>query len=485
MRYKGRDYNLWDTWYLNDAGVVHGFHLKLDGNDAVGHIVSTDLLHWKYCGDLLPKLDESQYPEDCLQKYTGCAFTNPADGVHYIYYTMRDRFTSEKIGLVRSTDLQNFERYEEPVLSPDPSICDVRARGEKTDCRDMLVIEDEQNKGLFYGYFASMILVKGRGRVGGIMVAESHDLIHWERQKPAFIPPFNGTVEVPDVFCIDGRWYLTCLTGWQYGAKAAINDPYVSCCTLYASADHPAGPYMMGDDRILLGGCQNSGFTCRSVLFNGKRYELYVDRSENGHTISLPKELAVINGNLRLCYSSLLDQLRISKQYCPQLSDFSFRKTSFAWETGVEALSQKDSSFILSPGKESLQYYMLDSYSFGAAEIGYVFSSHDGEGGLAFETFDENGNCVTSFLTADIKYGMVSFYKDTQLDPKCRRSIHITQDQKIEFRVIFQEGVLEVYVGQELLLQCGAPAGKKSTVGLFGGRGMCVFQDFHIYELES
>ena len=92
---------------------------------------------------------------------------------------MRDRYRSEKIGLAISEDLENFVEYKNnPVLTPDEDLFVVRAKREKTDCRDMNIVYDEENE-IYYGYFAAMANVKNRGEIEVIGVAESFDLINW------------------------------------------------------------------------------------------------------------------------------------------------------------------------------------------------------------------------------------------------------------------------------------------------------------------
>ena len=127
--------------------------------------------------DVLETLPEEKYPDDCLGKFTGC--TVEKDGKYYLFYTMRDRYRSEKIGLAISEDLENFVEYKNnPVLTPDEDLFVVRAKREKTDCRDMNIVYDEENE-IYYGYFAAMANVKNRGEIEVIGVAESFDLINW------------------------------------------------------------------------------------------------------------------------------------------------------------------------------------------------------------------------------------------------------------------------------------------------------------------
>ena len=103
MKFKGNGFNMWDVWYVNVEGTVHAFHLKSQpGKWNVGHLKTKDLLHFEKCEDVLHPLDEEKYPDDCLGKYTGCAYYNEKDKKIYLYYTMRNKNASEKIGLAIS-----------------------------------------------------------------------------------------------------------------------------------------------------------------------------------------------------------------------------------------------------------------------------------------------------------------------------------------------------------------------------------------------
>ena len=64
-----------DAWYLNLEGTVHALHLQLNQEENalgnVGHISSTDLLHWERHTDVLPPL-RGENTEDYHEKFTGC-----------------------------------------------------------------------------------------------------------------------------------------------------------------------------------------------------------------------------------------------------------------------------------------------------------------------------------------------------------------------------------------------------------------------------
>ena len=300
MKYKGSYFNMWDAWYMNVNDTIHAFHLKQHSGENwnVGHVYTQDLLHFIKMRDVLEPLPESEYPDDCLGKYTGCAIEK--DGKYYLYYTMRDRANSEKIGLAISSDLEHFIEYEQnPVFDLDKKLFSVNEKGKKTDCRDMLVVYDEQ-RGKYFGYFVAMANIKRRGELGVIGVTESVDLLHWTDQKIVYIPEFNGVVEVPNVFKMNNKWYMTLMTNTQYGAKGAVSDPNLNSFIIVASSDSPDGMFKCSNDNVFLGSTRiNNGYAMRCVEYQGKLYAMCIDRSNYGASISLPKEVKEINGVIK------------------------------------------------------------------------------------------------------------------------------------------------------------------------------------------
>lgn len=345
MKYKGTYFDMWDTWYLNDNGRIHGFHLKSHSGENwnVGHIYTDDLLHFKKMRDVLETLPEEQYPDDCLGKFTGCAVKK--DGKYYLFYTMRDKYRSEKIGLAISEDAEHFEEYSgNPVLTPDKNIFIVRQKGELTDCRDMHVVYDGKTS-RYYGYFAAMTDIEDRGEIGVVGVAKSKDLVHWDNQQIVYIPDFNGIVEVPNVFELDGKWCMTLLTGAWYGGKGACSEKSLNCVTISAISDNPCGAFKCTDDNIFLGGVTNSGYACKSVEYNGKIYAMYIDRSEYGSAISLPKEIKQIGEDMKPCYTDILKKLHIRER---NSFDFSALSPAWAWKSicAGSILSENDTAKI-------------------------------------------------------------------------------------------------------------------------------------------
>lgn len=498
MKYKGTYFNMWDTWYLNAGGIVHGFHLKSHtGEDwNVGHVQTDDLLHFHRLPDILNPLPEEEYPDDCLGKYTGCAIEK--DGIYYLYYTMRDRVRSEKIGLATSTDLIHFTEYEHnPVLTPDPKLFSVYPKGEKTNCRDMLVVYDAERK-KYFGYFAAMANIDTRGELGVIGVAESIDLLKWENQKIVYIPDFQGVIEVPNVFFLDGKWYMTLMTSTQYGAKGAVSDPNLNSYIIWASSDAPDGIFQCGDNNVFLGStCIDNGYALRCVEFQDKLYAMYIDRSNYGFSISLPKEVQVSDGAIKPFYTPFLEKLRTGKSW--ESITFSPISPSFAWDA-VRAgdLCINDKCISVKTNKNSMQAFQANSVCAKSIEAEFVLSGSFSEAGLVLycsshsieevykpkNEFWQDYVWNAYYISFDRMQNLVVL-NEGMVNPFCRRQFDFQKKEHYHVRVIAMEGQLEVYIDDVMFLQCGLKTQDYIAPGVFAFSGCAEFENFKVYELEA
>ena len=277
-RYKPREMYMWDTWRAEADGLMHMYYLQIrpdkteareDAGDWQGHATSPDLIHWTEHPYALGPGPEGSI--DQLQPWTGFALWH--EGKMYLYYTMRT-YDEQRIGLAISEDGgYTFERYKgNPVIVPDDrwyisdrSVCGC------IDCRDMCIVRDGD---WWIGYFATRIKGSSPSSTACIGCARSKDLLTWEQLPPVFAPGKYACVEVPDVFYLNGKWYLTMLSSHGYGNRGFYDDPHITAATIYAVSDSPYGPFKeLKDSRILI--TDRGGYSCRSVMFRGKRYEMF------------------------------------------------------------------------------------------------------------------------------------------------------------------------------------------------------------------
>ena len=490
-RYHGPHTDMWDGWLVpGPQGKLHLFHLQMPipgeslsdrEANAVGHAVSEDGLHWEWVGPVLPPLWDEANPMDFHPKYTGCAVEK--DGRCYLFYTMRDReAANQRIGVALSDDWVTFTPWEgNPVLCPDDSLLlgyDSVKNHEWgiVDCRDMLILFDEDSR-RYLGYFAAAADVGRPHSVGVIAMAESDDLLHWDSQRIVYTPRQNGMIEVPDVFCMDGKWFLTFLAGPSYAGRSLALDDTVKNGTFYAVADSPRGPFREGADNLLIGGKSQSGFSCRSVLLNGNRMLYYTDRTPYGCRYALPKALRLNgDGNLRACYSSLLENLR--QRELPQTAELTLLPNSFAWKTYGGAVARTAGGFRVTTTEWDYQVAAAKTEA-AALELRAAVTVDAVGGGFYFS--DGTHRYLLSLEPGEERLLLAALY---DFSPVTARRYPFLRHSTYDLRILLMDGTLEVYVQEELLLQGGVELDAVTEWGVFADRGETLMEEIELYELE-
>ena len=229
--------------WLNDpnglcvyGGQYHAFfqYGPFDVNGGVkhwGHAVSTDLLHW----EPLPVMLYPDEPFDCHGVYSGSALVE--DGTMYLYYTGNvkhpGKFDYIKEGRGHNVCLA--------VSKDGRSIASKQCLLYNKDYPAGLTCHVRDPKVFAYGGRYYMVLgartLEDRGEV---LVLESTDKLHWTHINTLTTPePFGYMWECPDLFCIDGQWYLAvspqgipCQNIYGCGYFAVYGDWRSSNCTL-------------------------------------------------------------------------------------------------------------------------------------------------------------------------------------------------------------------------------------------------------------
>jgi hypothetical protein len=362
------------------------------------------------------------------------------------------------------------------------------------DCRDMVVIPDPSGEG-WLGFFAARVHPGSAPETSAIGLARSADLIHWEQFPPSFVPGNISAIEVPDVYQVDGRWILTCLTGNRYGNRGFFSDPTVLLGTIYAVADRAEGPYhMLLDDNVLLGGQTYSGYTCRTMEFEGERVMFYTQPVPEGPaTVSPPMALRTVDGGrLRLAFHERAKGRRTRTLVAPgsaqpEITQLPF--TQFYWALNGGTWRLQDGTYHgeaqtgwqtadLGIGAEAIEFSASVTLHQGAA-VGFVFrpdtrvshSGSDRQGDFVFYLDAEQQQAVAARLPAFIEQHV------RRLPVKCGRTYHL--------RLCIRKPRFELFVDDILVLQGAlawlpAPA---PSVGLFVDRGDAAVCGLALYEL--
>ena len=502
--YRPRGMTMWDTWYLEHGGQAHVFHLQRrapislrDPAEAtwLGHAVSDDLIHWQE----LPLALGPGTPEalDELQPWTGCVVAH--ERKFYMYYTMRtsvgDGF-GQRIGLATSDDLIHWVRHPgNPVIVPDPRWYighdDPLAR-HVVDCRDLIVVPDPDRRG-WLGFYAARVPAEEEAETSVIAAVRSPDLIAWEHLPPAWAPRKYACIEVPDVFFLDGKWYMICLSNTALGNRGTFSDPYVTRGTVYAVADHPLGPYQELDgDNTLMGGTKYAGYSCRSLLFDGELHMFYTQVTPDGNNTLSPPMLvrSLPDGRLRLAYSPRTKAWRresiIAPGDQPPVAHLPFSTRIWPLHAGRWVL-------------EGGVYQGESRTGWQVADLGVGAANVEMEARLTLKQGIAAGLVLRSdtsmhwpggkdiVFALDAEQGIVLAATLSTFDELGRRRHPIRPGQTYHMRVCIRPPRFEVYVDDILVLDGAAefPQMPRPSVGLFVDRGQVEMAELEAYSLAD
>jgi beta-fructofuranosidase len=194
-------------------GLFHLFHLVLPNHDFIAHAVSEDALSWRRVKNALFVGEPGSWDDDML--WTMHVTPDPdREGAWRMFYTglARSEFGRvQRVGLARSTDLTHWERDETggfPLsignthYEHDPeegrkwvSFRDPYFFHEPEHGRRMLLASARVNRGPLI-------------RRGCVSVAHETEPGKFEFGAPLHHPGLYDDVEVPNLFELDGRYYL-------------------------------------------------------------------------------------------------------------------------------------------------------------------------------------------------------------------------------------------------------------------------------------
>jgi len=515
LNYRPNGMNMWDTWCIEHQEKIHLFHLqtlahetKRPREDAnwLGHAVSADGIHWEE----QPQAFGPNTPgtRDDLQPWTGCVYENA--GKFYLYYTMRssiDGSQGQHMGLATSTDLMHWERYAgNPVISPDPkwyishdeslppTTLDPAKPEQKVgvvDCRDLVIVRDPAGKG-FWGFYAARIWAEESAEQSVIACVHSDDLLHWTHRPPIFAPRKYNCIEVPDVYQINGRWYLTCLTGNHYGSRGIYSDPNVTKGTIYATSARLEGPYKEIDgDNVILGSTgPSAGYSLRSVMVAGERLAFYTEQhpEDQTATISPPMRLrATTDGRLRLAYSPRVQGWRKGQLLSPDspLSIASHPVNHPQW-SGKNGRWMLDGKIYLGMSHSN---YQIADLGIGAEnmEIEATVKLLDGTGaGLVLRHGAEPHWVLHDFVFAlDAGEQRVYAARAQEFEEVYARAFLVERGRAYHIRICARGPRVEFFIDDDLYIQftMRKPYPVKRTIGLFVDHGRAEISKLSAWEL--
>ena len=257
-------------------GEYHVFYLKVNHFTPWAHMVSTDLVHWKQLPIAINLGGPDDPDETC---WSGSVIEG--GGLFHIFYTGhnsgRGKYPTDTVCHATSSDLIHWSKDPaNPILIPDPRWYD------DDWWHDPCVFRNEEDNH-YWMLITARTRDKSIPRRGCIALAKSQDLEHWEVYPPLWMP-YLGEPEVPEVFQIDGRWYLV----------------VVLQRTVYRSAKSLQGPWLRFADESL----DSEWFIGGKTLYDGQRRFMlgWIPEKEGGRDaghrqwgghLALPREIVV------------------------------------------------------------------------------------------------------------------------------------------------------------------------------------------------
>lgn len=272
--YQPDEHLLWDAWFAHDGSRWHAYYLQapkgLDDPERrhdlaeVGHAVSRDLVTWQERPVAFRADGAGGWDDRSI--FTGSVLVH--DGLAHFFYTstsLAEGGLVQRIGHATSTDFDTFRRRGDgPIVEVDP-IWYERDGGpyDEVHWRDPWALLHRGRVHLFITARTASGQWDGRGTIG---LATSDDLETWSVHPPVLDSGDFWLVEVPQVLCRGGRWWLIGSTT-QHWHSARTRDRAGSAAphggVVVYVADHPTGPYRLAPRPFLLGDPVGTYYTAR------------------------------------------------------------------------------------------------------------------------------------------------------------------------------------------------------------------------------
>ncbi len=272
---------VWDSWYVRDGDLWHGFFLQADKslgdpelrhwNVTIGHAVSRDLTSWTYLGTCLAPSVSPAW--DDKTTWTG-SVVQDSDGLWHLFYTGTSAAEDgllQRIGHAVSRDLHDWQRVGNGLALDRTSETYEEFREDRWHdraFRDPWVMRDPEGQGWLMAFTARQGGIDDTLEAGAIGFATSPNLYDWHLEDPIFVGGF-GQLEVPQIFTIDGRWYCLFCTGADCWSESAIDrvGPAVSG-NHYLIGDTPRGPWRLAPGPMFDGADPTDRYAAR-IVFDG------------------------------------------------------------------------------------------------------------------------------------------------------------------------------------------------------------------------
>ncbi len=247
-------HGLWDTWLFPAEDGYHLYYLKRDLRDmfakTIAHATSPDLVHWTAVRDALHANGGTLWDRGWFM--TGMVVRHH-DGRYYMFYgAMVDQV--QRIGVALSDDLYHWQKHPYPVMEARAPFYETdprRSPNNEVAWRDPCIFYDEATA-YYYAFICARVPNGSYSGGGCIAVCRSRDLLGWETLPPIFISDEYVCMEVPDVFKLNGRYYLMFSTARWFDSYYTTADPNCVNGTFYLISDNLLHGWRRPADNIVI-----------------------------------------------------------------------------------------------------------------------------------------------------------------------------------------------------------------------------------------
>ena len=468
MHFKPADGYVGDLIPFYWNGEYHAFYLeRQEGRDLFwAHVLSRDLVHWI---ELPTALDVGEPGSpDANGCWTGSVIEH--GGLFHLFYTGhnkdRSKYPPQTICHATSSGLIHWKKdSSNPIVLPDPKWY------EEDDWRDPHVFWNEE-EAEYWMLICARVKDAPTPRRGCVAVAKSPDLKHWTVYPPLWAPYSVYTPECPDLFRLQGRWYLIfSYLRTRYRAAESLKGPWLRYpvesfdCTPFYAAKTISDEYR----RLLLGwiaskeGEQDEGnwrwgghmATPREITAQpdgslGVRCPEEIVEAFRKVTIQpgMPVQHEIVTGSWSTTRGSLVGELEdgfaITK--LQQAPDDYFLKTTLRLNSIVTS-----AGFVIRASDKLASGYVLALEPF-SRRVAFQYWRHPG-----------------------------GFLGDPQ--PCVEQSFDVRPGQPVECRIIVEGTILEAFFDEEISLSTRMYNHRKGQLCLFVENGQAKFDNLYLAEM--
>ena len=290
-----------DAWYFVDdhTDIVHMFHLAepLNGGPSfVGHAISRDLVTWERLPTALRLGPPGSW--DDLRLCTGSVIER--DGRYWMAYsatgfkdsTLEEQYRVQRAGMAVSDDVTTWTKLpENPVTEAVSPHYERMGTGQRrmSHWRDPFLFD---NCEVVYQLVCARRDEGPTGERGTVALARSTDMRNWEVRPPLEHDRVSDEMEVPQLYNIDGRWFLVfCTLGRfltpEHAERFGSRLPERSNFSMVS--DSPFGPFRVhGTGQIVEHDPDAVFYAAQLVELKGRWYLLATAKDKQGERISDP-----------------------------------------------------------------------------------------------------------------------------------------------------------------------------------------------------